>query len=613
MKRHWKYILLSFFLAMVLLCTFAIHSIYKAQSYAQLINYVGIVRGATQRLVKLELSGKPSDENIKYLDDIMDNLATGEGKYHLVLINDKKYKDSLAHQEALWVELKEKIHMVREDPSTSDQLLTLSESYFEVANDTVFAAEKYANGRTYNILIFIFILFFCILTVWLFIFFSNVKRMLRLESVNQDLSDKAGRDILTGIYNQERFKSIAQLILDTHPENKYSIFYMDFEDFKYINDVFGYTYGDSILKNYAEIIQSDLAKDEVVGRINADNFVALRRYEDKDDLLERQKQLDQRIIDYMSNSYDNHALPIRCGICCVEDVIENLKIEGLLDRANFARKIVRNGTYGSYHFYDEGIRRKLFEEKTIESNMMSALENEEFEVYYQPKIDLKTETIACAEALVRWRQTDGTIVPPNKFIPVFEKNFQISLLDQYVFERVCKWLRQMIDTGKKVLPVSVNVSRLQFYNSDFVQIYTQIRDKYAIPPKLLEIEFTENIVFDNWQVLTHIVEDLKKAGFSCSMDDFGKGYSSLSMLKNINIDVLKLDAQFFNGMSANKKDRVIIEGIIKLVQQFNVVIVAEGIETADQVEFLKKAGCDMIQGYYYYRPMPQAEYENLLN
>lgn len=612
MKNKWRYALLGFFLGMALLVIFIFKSVYDSQSYSQLINYVGIVRGATQRLVKLEMSDIPSDDLIVYLDDIVENLSTGKGKYGLILPDDDNYKEYLEELVICWEELKKDIYTYREDSSVKQVLLDDSESYFELANETVFAAEGFSRNRTSNLIKMTVALIICIILIWLFFFWSNIRKILNLENVNKKLEDKAGRDILTNAYTIERFKRTAQSLLDRNEGSKYAVFYVDFADFKYINDVFGYEWGDHILKEYVSILAEDMQEKEVFGRVNADNFVILRRYEDKKDVLSRQKDVDMKITEYMRNSSNKHVLSVCCGICCVEDVQEELKIEGLMDRANFARKAVKTGRFDRYRFYNESIRKKLFQEKSIESSMKSALENRDFKVYYQPKVELETDRIACAEALVRWQKPDGTVISPGEFIPVFEKNYTIPLLDRYVFEEVCRWLRHMLDEGYEALPVSVNVSRLQFYNNDFISTYTEIRDKYQIPPKLLEIEFTETILFDNWDVMSQIVEDLQEAGFSCSIDDFGKGYSSLSTVQNLNIDVLKIDAMFFPNINTKEKDRLLVEGIIKLVKQFGVVTVAEGIETMEQVEFLRSVHCDMIQGYVFYRPMPQEEYEKLL-
>ena len=273
---------------------------------------------------------------------------------------------------------------------------------------------------------------------------------------------------------------------------------------------------------------------------------------------------------------------------------------------------MKNGTNPNYVYYNESIRNRLREEKTVESRMQAALENREFVVYYQPKVELKTGKIACAEALVRWKGPAG-VIPPDQFIPVFEQKFMINLLDQYVFEEVCRWQRRRLDAGKRALAVSVNVSRLQFYDPDFVSHYASVRDKYRIPPELLEIEFTESIVFDNTNLLVRTVHKLKEAGFACSIDDFGKGYSSLSLLKNLPVDIIKIDSFFFSDGEDRERDMAVVQGIVELVRKFHIRTVAEGIESPEQVKALKRMGCDFVQGYVFYRPVPEEEFDKLLD
>ena len=456
-------------------------------------------------------------------------------------------------------------------------------------------------------------MFATMLLVWGLLFLALSRKVTFLESENKQLSDLTHRDPLTGIYQYESFKEKAQLLLDNAGNKKYAVVYTDFTDFKYINDVFGYAYGDSILSRYGEILRTGLQEDEICGRVTADNFVLLLHYSDKEEVASRQRRADKQITEYMHSSPSSQYIATNCGICCLEDLVDDLKIEGYLDRANFARKTVKNGSNHNYVFYNESIRRHLWEEKNVEGQMHDALKNHEFLVYYQPKVELKTGRIGCSEALVRWQTSDGTIIPPDRFIPVFERNFMIHRLDQYVFEEVCRWLRHMLDEGKTALPVSVNVSRLQFYDPDFVKRYVEIRDKYHIPPQLLEIEFTESIVFDNTGFLLAIVKSLKANGFSCSIDDFGKGYSSLSLLKELPVDVLKIDSYFFLESNDHSRDLDLVRSIIELVHKFNIRTVAEGIEVPEQVEYLKKFECDYVQGYVFYRPMPQAKYEALLD
>ena len=613
MKRYFKGGLVVLFLLFVLLGTVTIHTIIQAQSYGKLVNYVGIVRGASQKLVKLELAHEPNDELINYLDEILEELLTGNGPYDLPLVKDGDYRLDLENLNDMWTSMKESIMEFRQGTIDGNELLELSEDYFTQANETVFSADRYSSAQIHMLSSICIGMFATMLLVWGLLFLALSRKVTFLESENKQLSDLTHRDPLTGIYQYESFKEKAQLLLDNAGNKKYAVVYTDFTDFKYINDVFGYAYGDSILSRYGEILRTGLQEDEICGRVTADNFVLLLHYSDKEEVASRQRRADKQITEYMHSSPSSQSIATNCGICCLEDVVEDLKIEGYLDRANFARKTVKNGSNHNYVFYNESIRRHLREEKNVEGQMHDALKNHEFLVYYQPKVELKTGRIGCSEALVRWQTSDGTIIPPDRFIPVFERNFMIHRLDQYVFEEVCRWLRHMLDEEKTALPVSVNVSRLQFYDPDFVKRYVEIRDKYHIPPQLLEIEFTESIVFDNTGFLLAIVKSLKANGFSCSIDDFGKGYSSPSLLKELPVDVLKIDSYFFLESNDHSRDLDLVRSIIELVHKFNIRTVAEGIEVPEQVEYLKKFECDYVQGYVFYRPMPQAKYEALLD
>lgn len=608
MKKTSKAGLIGLFLLLMMIGPLTIHSIIQLQSFSRLINYVGIVRGATQRLVKLELAGTDCDDLILQLDGILDELLTGKGPLGLIHPNDAEYNRNLEQLDKSWENLKQNIYRFRQNPSFYEALLKDSETYFNLANDTVFSADRYSSRKTAFLYRLINLMFLGSVLTWIIVFAAYWRRLFNLESSYRQLKDRTDRDPLTGVYNMEKFKAEAQRLLDENTHSHYSVIYVDFADFKYINDVFGYSFGDNILCAYARLNQDSLSDQEVMGRISADNFVILRTYDSKERLMEAQKSVDQAMINSCSQP-----LSLNCGFCCLEDVIEDLDITGLLDRANYARKTVKNGLKHTYAFYDEGIRSQLRLEKEIESKLPNALDHNEFVVYFQPKVDTCSGKIACAEALVRWRLQDGRIVCPDRFIPVLEKNFQIARLDQYMFESICRWLKSRLDQGLRVLPVSFNVSRLQFYDVHFLDTYIKIRDRYQIPPDLLEIEFTESIAFDNTQLLIKTLYSLRNAGFYVSVDDFGKGYSSLSLLKQVPIDELKLDRLFFMDGDDRMKDRLVVEGIVKMAKSLGIHTVAEGIEKMEQQDFLKEIGCDLIQGYAYYRPMPAAEYEVLLD
>lgn len=611
MRKYLKGILAGLFITMLLLGSISAYMIFSMQSSAKLINYVGIVRGATQRFVKLELNNKPDDEIMAYLDDIMQELNGKHGKYGLPRPDNVNYRQNLMELTALWEDLKQEIKEYRSGNSDGTKLLKDSEVYFKQANDTVFAAENFTSSQLHELMIVWIGMLMAMLLVWAFIFWAASKKMLDLETANRRLTDYTKRDHLTGVYQYPYFREKAQLLLDEADDRKYAVVYTDFSDFKYINDVFGYSYGDSILSCYGKILMEGLDSDELCGRVNADNFVLLLKYTEPEDVARRQRKADIKMRDYMQTTYHHQVLSTNCGICCLEAVKEVLTIGGYVDRANLARGTVKNGTNPNYMYYNEELRNHLMEEKNVESKMHKALENHEFIVEYQPKVNLKTGKIASAEALVRWKINGETIMPPDSFISTFERNFTINLLDQYVMEEVCKWLREMLDKGKRVLPIAVNVSRLQFYDAHFIEKYVEIRDRYQIPHDLIEIEFTESIVFDNNNLLS-VIKELKKHDFRCAIDDFGKGYSSLSLLKNLPVDYLKIDQYFFKEGEDKKRDLALVQGIIEIVHKLQMKTIAEGIESKEQVEQLKEMGCDYIQGYIYYRPMGESDFEALL-
>lgn len=494
-----------------------------------------------------------------------------------------------------------------------DELLALSEEYFVLANETVFAAESYSNRQTGRLLALMILMAAIVIPICVLVLTTYLRRVLRIESTNQKLISKVYSDSLTGSPTLEKFQMDSQHFLEQKTMDKFAVFNIDIDNFKYYNDVFGRQYGDEILQNYVNLLRDSIQKDEFFCRVSSDNFLVLRQYTDKQELLFRQQSVDTQIADYVCKTKEQHLFTLCCGICCTEDLVEQLDIAGIIERANFARKIVKKQSVVQYVFYDESIRGKMLSEKDLENRMHIALEHKEFMVYLQPKVDLITGKISCAEALVRWMIPGERMVPPDEFIPVFEKNLFISSLDQYVMDKVCCWMRERLDEGLLVVPVSVNVSRMQLYDPDFVKNYTEIREHYKIPQGMIEIEFTESVVFENITVLLHIVDLLKQNGFRCSLDDFGKGYSSLNLLQNIPIDVLKLDQLFFDQGSQREKAHTIISGIVSMVKQLNITIVAEGVEDMEEVQFLREIGCDLVQGYVFYRPMPIEEFELIIN
>ena len=285
----------------------------------------------------------------------------------------------------------------------------------------------------------------------------------------------------------------------------------------------------------------------------------------------------------------------------------------MIDRANMAQKSIKEQIGSQMTFYTEEIRNQTIKETEMEALGKEALEKEEFVIFMQPKVNIQEgNIIAGAEALVRWNSSQRGMISPGEFIPLFEKTGLVVDLDRYMFEKACQWLRNYLDAGRPALNVAVNVSRLGLFQEDFVEYYSGIKQKYRIPDFLLELEFTESVMLDDSSAFKNVVEILKKNGFRCSLDDFGSGYSSLNVLKNLSIDILKLDILFFKEGTDLRREQVVIANTVAMAKELNIRTIAEGVEDTEQVEFLKSIGCDVVQGYVFSRPMPLMEFDKML-
>ena len=289
-----------------------------------------------------------------------------------------------------------------------------------------------------------------------------------------------------------------------------------------------------------------------------------------------------------------------------------MPVEMMCDRAVWVVDTIK-GIYDQYvAVYDDKIRNILLREQAITDAMETALSEKQFTVYFQPKHSLNDDIMAGAEALVRWIHPEWGFMSPGEFIPLFEKNGFIRKLDEYVWESVCEKLREWKDKGYEIVPVSVNVSRADIYQSDLVKTFCKLIEKYDIEPKYLHLEITESAYTENPEQIISTVEDLRSKGFIIEMDDFGSGYSSLNMLGEMSLDILKLDMKFIRNQMAKPADRSLLKAIVEMAHTLDLKIVAEGVETEKQRDRLKAIMCDYAQGYFYAKPSPSAEYEKLL-
>lgn len=412
-------------------------------------------------------------------------------------------------------------------------------------------------------------------------------------------------DQLTGLNSKAFFYQQARALLKSNPDRKYELIGSDVENFKLINDVFGTQAGDRLLCGIADVYREKIAVGGICGRINADKFVCIRECSDsyKDEMFAEANE-------YINNLFDIKNIDIKWGIYTVDK--QDISVEQMCDRVMLAACNIK-GKYGKYFArYDDNLRNKMLKEQAITNSMEKALAEEQFQVYMQPKYRIKDEKLIGAEALVRWNHPEWGFQSPDEFIQLFEKNGFITKLDQFVWDKTCEVLHKWDDKGYQKIAVSVNVSRADIYNTDIKDILIKTVEKYNIPPSRLHLEITESAYTETMGQIIETVDSLRKSGFIIEMDDFGSGYSSLNMLNEMPIDILKLDMKFIRNETAKPRANGILQFIINLARWLNLSVVAEGVETKEQLDRLNEIGCDYVQGYYFSKPITCEEFEILL-
>ena len=414
-------------------------------------------------------------------------------------------------------------------------------------------------------------------------------------------------DDLTGYASWKSFmENYDKKLLDT--SLNLAFICLDIDKFKTVNDTLGYEGGNKVLKQVAQIIARDIGSNDLFARNSGDHFNILAEYEKEEDIIE----LVSHIISDIEYQITDIKISVSMGIYLITD--PNMKIRAVYDRANIARGSIKNSNESYYCFFDKSMLNDLREEKNIENAMEEALEKHEFVVYLQPKYALDRENgdVIGAEALVRWYH-NGEIISPGKFIPVFEKNGFVTKLDFYMFKEVCKLQKAWKSKGLTPKVISVNMSRLHFTNPDFVDTLRKFCEEYEIETKYFEIEITESAAYENINILMDVFSKIKAAGFHVSIDDFGTGYSSLNMLKDLPVDVLKIDRSFLTENADEEENASKIIGcVVSLASSLDISTICEGIETKEQASLLSKLGCNMAQGFYFARPMPVKDYEKLV-
>ena len=418
----------------------------------------------------------------------------------------------------------------------------------------------------------------------------------------------ASTDTMTGAPNMDRFSEKAAAILNTAQGERFVLGWTDVKNLRIINDVLGYESGNNVLRAFARAIENVLPENGCYGRFADDSFVFMVPYK---------RGIYQDIKNYaaMKCSEFKNTIPVSIdmGFYEIEErVIYAIKdITRFADNARIAFDTVKGGYDIGIGIYTEAMKQKIIRESELTSLMAVSLERGDFKVYFQPQFDHIHGTMVGAEALVRWIIDGRSVVSPAQFVPLFEKNGFIAKLDAFVWETTCRYLRKWLDEGRQVVPVSVNISRVDIYSEDIGELLDNITNKYQIDRKYLRLEITESAYIKDPESMGQLIDNLHKLGFLVEMDDFGSGYSSLNVLKDMNVDILKLDLKFLAGGNEGRGGSI-IQSVIRMAGLLNIPVIAEGVETKAQADFMTSVGCSTIQGFYYAKPMSENEFIRLM-
>ena len=444
--------------------------------------------------------------------------------------------------------------------------------------------------------------------------FNRLRMLKNAEKDQRELNRKLNYDALTGLPVYNKFVDKLEAYMAANGKTGLYFVSSDFSNFQYVNEMYGYEVGDRILHDFAVALQEKCQEGVLFCRVTSDHFVGVLKEDSVEDARQAYLTFTNSFVKRINSRYDQCNLVIATGLY---EITENdWSVSSMMDNANEARKQCKTQKVDSaVEIYTDKIRRDLENTRTIVSGMVSAYNNKEFHAYLQPKVSLHTGKVVGAEALVRWIKADGTMVMPGKFIDIFERNGFITKVDFAILDQVMEYLRDALAQGEEVVPISVNFSRRHNEYADFVpNILKRLKD-YKVPGNLLEVEVTESVFMSDLNKLTNNLETLRDRGVEISVDDFGSGYSSLNLLSKVAVDTVKLDKQFLDDTMNSEREETaltIIKYLTKMLRHLGFKVLAEGVETSEQLEMLRLADCDIVQGYFYAKPMPIGEFRTFL-
>ena len=439
---------------------------------------------------------------------------------------------------------------------------------------------------------------------------QTVRLIVILQDVNSEILAKreleylSTFDTLTQLYNQDAFyeKMVDTLVTE---DDEFALFTLGIDNYGVINDRFGPDTGKRCVRYLSKCIKKHLRWGELGCRYADESFMILKKYEKDDELISFVKALTE---DFDPDEAKRSGAGLEFGIYKI--INKDIPVQLMGDRSQLAKKGVMGNRETNYCFYNDKIRLQRQRYSEMESEMEDGLKNHEFIMYLQPKISLVTGKIYGAEALVRWEH-NGEIRMPNEFLPLFEENGFIRKIDEFMWNEAAEYIAGIRKMGFDI-PVSVNISRYHITNTELEETLREITRRQGIENKYLELEITETLFIKNVATLYKKMENLKKNGFVVEMDDFGSGYSSLNMLREAPVDVVKIDKYFMDELLMTRKGEIVVENIVRMLKQLGILVIAEGVEKKDQVEFLKSVRCDVVQGFYFSKPVPAADFTEML-
>lgn len=443
--------------------------------------------------------------------------------------------------------------------------------------------------------------------------YAKKERMIRFMS--EENKRIRNTDPLTGLLNLNGFIKKATELIKKYPDKPYAITFVDIRGFKYINDFYGVDTGNELLKYWAGLLKEIIGDDEALARIAADRIVTISYLDDEKRTLDRYYGIHEKMSKFLDRPGRSFNIELVAGTYVLEEADrQKADIEQYISHAMVAHERAKNTPGGMHDYYNEGEWQTQWRTMQISNHLEAAIENGEITVWFQPQYNFSNKNIVSAEALCRWNHEELGWISPGEFIPILEKSGQIYKLDCHVWRLVCRFLKEFKDRELKTCPhVSINVSRADINQEKSPDVVIEnLVKEYGLSPDVLHVEITESAYVEDSERINHLVKSFHEKGFNVEMDDFGSGYSSLNSLQNIDVDVLKMDMGFLKNAEGNNKSSVILDGMIQMAKNLSIQVVAEGVETESQAKFLGNLGCNIMQGYYFSRPIPVEQFIQLL-